>query len=114
MRAVITGEPPAFDSEELGKVAATVDQAERTGRVIERSNKEYWVLRHLEGLPPDTVLDAVITRSEERRTLIELTSLVYITQMPPRPGHQPGRRVRVVVNAVAPRAGRLSVREVAG
>ena len=60
----------------------------------------------------DTVLEATIVRAEERRTLVEIDPLVYGCAIPPRPGHRPGRPVKLVVDAVVPRAGRLVLREI--
>jgi exoribonuclease-2 len=114
IRAALRGEPPPFDAEALWRVAATTDEAERTARDVERGTREYWILRYLESQPHDRAYEATITRAEERRTLVELTELVYLATLVPRPGHKPGRKIQVVVEAVNPRGGRLVVREVGG
>lgn len=112
LKAALRGEKPPFDREAMQRVAATTEAAERAARTIERGNREYWILRWLELQPSELVLDAVVTRPEERRTLIEIHDLVYHASIQPRPEHKPGRKVRVVVDAVEPRAARLVVREV--
>ena len=111
LEAALTGEPSPYDRDELWAIVQGCGETERAAREIERGNREYWLLRHLESLPPDTVIDAVITRPDERRTLVELEPYPYFAQLPPRPGHKPGRRLRVVIDAVNPRAGRLLLRE---
>ena len=58
------------------------------------------------------MLDAVISRAEERRTLLELSAYAYLTSLVPQRGHKPGKKLKVVIAAVQPRAGRLVVREV--
>ena len=107
----LTDREVPYDAEALWQVAATTEEAERAAREVERGSRDYWLLRHLESLAPDTRLVAHITRPEERRTLIELEAYAYVTAVAPRPGHKPGKRLEVVIENVYPRAGRQVVRE---
>ena len=96
----------------MWRVAATSDQAERSAREVERGSREYWLLRYLETLPSDTKLSAVITRPEERRTVLELEDFVYNASITPRPGHKPGRKLEVMIENVDPRQRKLFLREI--
>ena len=112
LQAVLDGTQPPYDKKTLWELVAGCDESEKAARSIERGRREYWLLRYLESLPAETVIDAVITRPDERRSLVELSPYPYFGQLQPRPGHRAGDAVRVVVDAVNPRGGRLVLREV--
>jgi len=110
IKAHLRGEPLPYDGEALARIAASTDEAERAAREAERGTDEYWILRHYEERIGREV-EGVIVSADARRTEVELTDTLHAAHLAPRPDHQPGRRLKLTIEASRPRAGRLVLRE---
>jgi len=110
IQAALAGLPPVYSAEDLARIAATTEEAERAAREAERGTYDYWILRHYETRVGDEV-EGVIVAVDPRRTEIELSDTLYTVFLPARPDHRPGARVRLTIEAVRPRARRLTLRE---
>ena len=110
IQAALAGLPPVYSAEDLARIAATTEEAEKAAREAERGTYDYWILRHYETRVGDEV-EGVIVAVDPRRTEIELSETLYTAFLPARPDHRPGARVRLTIEAVRPRARRLTLRE---
>jgi exoribonuclease-2 len=108
--ARLRGERPPYDAEAIGRVAATTERAEADARRAEAAANEYWLLRYLE-VRTGSELEATVVESQPRAiVLLDET----FQELPVRglEGLEAGRRVRLRVVRVEPRAGVLSLRPV--
>lgn len=111
IKAFLLGGKPCYDAEALQRIAATTDEAERVARLAERGSDEYWTLRYLEREIGREVEGVVVYR-EPRRVEIELSETLYTVSIPPRPDHEPGQRLRFVVESVNPRGPSIRLRQI--
>ncbi|MGH9869250.1 MAG: RNB domain-containing ribonuclease [Candidatus Polarisedimenticolia bacterium] len=112
IKAALLGQELPYGAEDLARIAATTEEAERAAREAERGTDEYWILRHYEQRIGG-VVDGVIVSVDPRRTEVELEDTLHNVTLPARPDHRPGQRVRLTIEAVRPRARRLVLREAA-
>ena len=110
IRAALSGAPPPYDAEALARIAATTEEAEKGARDAERGTTEYWILKHYAARAGET-LEGVIVWAEGRRTEVELSDTLYTVPIAARPTHQPGARLKLVIEGSAPRARKLALRE---
>ena len=111
IKSAIAGVPPAYDEEALQRIAALTDEAERVARLAERGSDEYWTLKYLEARRGEVVEGVVVFR-DRRRVEVELSETLYTTAIVPMPGHEPGQRLRFVIESVNPRGPSLHLRQV--
>jgi hypothetical protein len=78
--------------------------------LLSLGTSDYWILRHYETRVGDQV-EGVVVAVDPRRTEIELSDTLYTVFLPARPEHRPGARLRFTIEAVRPRARRLTLRE---
>ena len=110
IQAALAGLPPVYSAEDLARIAATTEEAEKAAREAERGTYDYWILRHYETRLGDAV-EGVVVAVDPRRTEIELIDTLYTVFLSARPEHRPGARLRLIIEAVRPRARRLTLRE---
>ena len=111
LAAHLSGESPPYDAEAMQRIAATTERADRDARRAERAAEEYWRLRYLEGRTGQEV-DAIVVDTEPR-TVIHLVETLHEQSMPALTGVETGSTVRLRIEHVNPRAGRLILRRVA-
>jgi exoribonuclease-2 len=110
LKSYFGGAPLQYSEEDLRRIAATTEQAEKAARGLERSTEEYWILKVLTG-KIGQVLQATVVHSDPRRSLIQLADLPYIAPLLPSPTHFPGTEVRVILEEVDPRLVKIIFRE---
>jgi len=110
VKAWLAGSPLPYEAQEIARIAATTEEAERAARQAEAGARTYWVLKFLGGMVGEEV-GGVIVEAEHRRTLVELTDSLRVVSIAPRPDHAPGQSVRLVIETVRPREGLLHLRE---
>ena len=108
LAAHLAGLPPPYDAEAMQRIAATTDRADRDSRRAERGAEEFWRLRYLERQTGEEV-DAIVVDTEPR-TVIQLLETLHEQPMPALTGVETGSAVRLRVERVNPRAGRLVLR----
>jgi exoribonuclease-2 len=111
LAAHLAGQSPAYDAEAMQRIQATTERADRDSRRAERAAEEFWRLRYLERLTGEEV-DAVVV-DVEPRTVIQLTETLHEQPMPSLTGVEAGTAVRLSIEHVNPRAGRVVLRRVA-
>jgi exoribonuclease-2 len=111
IRALLLGEEPPYDAEDLQRIAATTEAAEQTMRKAERQSREFWFLRYLEGHVGEEV-EAVVVDVRPRRVLAELVPYLRQVALSPREHHQIGAKITVRITVVRPRAGVVRVEEI--
>jgi exoribonuclease-2 len=112
LAAHLTGRGVPYDSEAMQRIAATTERADRDARRAERSAEDYWRLRYLERSKGETV-EAVVVEAEPR-PVIQLLETLHEQPMPSLVGVEAGQVVRLCIEHVNPRAGRLILRRVDG
>jgi exoribonuclease-2 len=110
LAAHLAGHSPAYDAEAMQRILATTERADRDSRRAERAAEEFWRLRYLEGLTGEEV-DAVVVEVEPR-TVIQLVETLHEQPMPSLTGVAAGSPVRLCIEHVNPRAGRVVLRRV--
>ncbi len=108
--ATLLGRPVPYDAEALARVAATAEETERNAREAERGTDEYWILKHY-GSRQGEEITGVVVSLDPRRTVVELEDTLHAVSLARRPDHCLGQRLRLVIEASRPRAGRLTLRE---
>jgi exoribonuclease-2 len=108
----LAGLPPRYDEARMQRIAATTEQVELEARRAERAAEDYWVLRYLEGAVGGT-LEALVVESEPRPVVLLLETMRE-QPLPSVAGVEVGRRLRLAVQRVNPRAGLLVLRAVEG
>ena len=111
IKASLAGQPLPYTREQVQGIATSTELAGRTARHVETETDHYWVLRFLEKRIGET-LPAIVLRTEDRRTWIELLDLAHQVPLAPRPDHAKGQRLDVRVRAVKPRRGVLTLEQV--
>ena len=106
--AVLAGGAPAHAAAELQRIAASTERAELEGRRAERASDTYWLLRYLEGKVGEEVEGTVVEVDPGPIVLLEET--LFEERVPGLAGTPVGARVRLRVQRVNPRAGRLLLR----
>jgi exoribonuclease-2 len=106
--AVLAGGAPAHAGSELQRIAASTERAELEGRRAERASEAYWLLRYLEGKVGEDVEGTVVEVDPAPIVLLDETLLEE--RVPALAGHPLGARVRLRLERVNPRAGRLFLR----
>lgn len=101
----LAGRAPCYEREALQRVAASTEQAEANARRAEQAADEYWLLRYLEGRRGEE-LDAVVVELEPR-PIVQLVETLREQPLRGLAGVRLGERIRVRVEHVNPRAGRL-------
>ena len=109
IKAALIGQPPPYDADALARISAATDEAERAAREAERGTDEYWILKWYEKRLGQEV-EGIIVASDARRVEVELIDTLYNVHLPARPDHQPGQRLRLVIEASRPRSMRLTLR----
>lgn len=112
VKAWLSGTTLPYEAQEIARIAATTEEAERAARQAEAGAKTYWLLKFLAGKIGE-VVEGVVVEAEHRRTLVELCETLRVVTIAPRPDHAPGQLVRLVVETVRPREGLLHLRELA-
>jgi len=110
LTAHLAGLVPPYDAEAMQRIAATTDRADRDSRRAERAAEEFWRLRYLERRTGEEV-DAIVVDTEPR-TVIQLLETFHEQPMPALTGVEAGSTVRLCIERVNPRAGRLVLRRV--
>ena len=110
IKATLAGEPPVYNAETLAGLAALTDEAERVARLTERASDEYWTLKLLERSKGGTVEGVVVYR-DRRRVEVELCETLYSVSIAPRPDHELGQRLRLLIESVNPRAAAIHLRQ---
>lgn len=111
IKSTIAGHAPVYDAEALQRVAALTDDAERVARLAERGSDEYWTLKLLEKNKGGTVEGVVVFR-DRRRVEVELSETLYNVSIAPRPDHELGQRLRLLIESVNPRAASIHLRQI--
>ncbi len=106
--AVLAGGTPAHAAPDLQRIAASTERAELEGRRAERASDSYWLLRYLEGKVGEEVEGTVV--EVEPGPVVLLDETLLEERMPALAGHALGARVRLRLERVNPRAGRLFLR----
>jgi len=106
--AVLAGGTPAYEAPDLQRIAAGTERAELEGRRAERASESYWLLRYLEGRVGEEVEGTVVEVDPAPIVLLDETLLEE--RVPALAGLPLGARVRLRVERVNPRAGRLFLR----
>ena len=106
--SVLAGGPPAHAAPELQRIAASTERAELEGRRAERASDHYWLLRYLEGKVGEEVEGTVVELDPVPIVLLHETLLEE--RVAAVAGLPLGARVRLRVERVNPRAGRLLLR----
>jgi hypothetical protein len=102
---------PLYDGEAIQRISATTDDAERVARLAERGSDEYWTLRYLSAWRGREV-EGVVVHRQGRRVEVELTDSLYTVSIPPRPDHELGQRLRLLVESVNPRGPSIRLRQI--
>ena len=108
----LAGTPPPYDEARMQRIAATTEQVELEARRAERAAEDYWVLRYLEGAAGRT-LEALVVETDPRPVVLLLETLRE-QPLPSIAGVEVGRRLRLAVQRVNPRAGLLVLRAIEG
>lgn len=111
IKSVLAGGPPCYDADALQGISALTDEAERIARLAERGSDEYWTLKYLEARK-GTEIEGVVVYRDRRRVDVELSETLHTVGITPRPDHEPGQRLRFVIEEVHPRAPSLRLRQV--
>ena len=111
IKATLAGGPPVYDAEALAGLAALTDDAERVARLAERGSDEYWTLKLLER-SKGGVVEGVVVFRDRRRVEVELCETLYNVSIAPRPDHELGQRLRLLIEAVNPRAASIHLRQI--
>ena len=110
IKSTLAGGPPVYDAEALAGLAALTDDAERIARLAERGSDEYWTLKLLER-NKGGVVEGVVVFRDRRRVEVELCETLHNVSVAPRPDHELGQRLRLLVEAVNPRAASIHLRQ---
>ena len=110
--AHLSGEEPRYDRESLQRIAASTEQAEGDARRAEQAADEFWLLRWLERQRGET-LEAIVVEVDPK-PIIHLPETQREQPLRGLTGVEPGDRIRVRVEQVNPRAGRLVLTRVDG
>jgi exoribonuclease-2 len=103
--AVLAAGEPAYTAADLQRIAATTERAEIEGRRAERASEAYWMLRYLEGRVGEEATGTIVEVDPVPFVLLDETLLEE--RMPSLAGQPLGSRVRLRIERVNPRAGRL-------
>ena len=108
--SVLRGGSPCYPAETLAGIAALTDEAERIARLAERGSDEYWTLKYLASRRAEPV-EGVVVYVERRRVEVELSETLYTVSIAPRPDHEPGQRLRFLIEEVNPRVPSITLRQ---
>jgi exoribonuclease-2 len=97
--------PPIYNVDELLEVLAGAENAEASGRELERRAKRYWILRYLERHAQDGPVLAYVTREGQSAELVDFAVRGTLHGAPTLPNQMP---VRVQVSRVDPLRGWLA------
>jgi exoribonuclease-2 len=97
--------PPIYNVDELLAVLAGAENAEASGRELERRAKRYWILRYLERHAQDGPILAYVTREGQSAELVDFAVRGTLHGAPTLPNQMP---VRVQVSRVDPLRGWLA------
>jgi exoribonuclease-2 len=106
MLGALSGQAPAiYTVDELLTVLAGAENAEASGRELERRAKRYWILRYLERHAMDTPLLAYVTREGQSAELADFAVRGTLHGAPSLPNQMP---IMVQVSRVDPLRGWLA------
>ena len=111
IKNVLAGGTPCYDIEAMQRIAALTDDADRIARLAERGSDEYWTLKYLARRKGQTV-EGTVVFVEKRRVEVELCETLYTAPIVPRPDHEPGQSLRLMIEEVNPRTPLLTLRQV--
>jgi exoribonuclease-2 len=97
--------PPIYNVDELLAVLAGAENAEASGRELERRAKRYWILRYLERHAQDGPLLAYVAREGQSAELVDFTVRGTLHNAPTLPNQMP---ILVQVSRVDPLRGWLA------
>ena len=97
--------PPIYSVDELLAVLAGAENAEASGRDLERRAKRYWILRYLERHAQDGPLLAYVAREGQSAELVDFTVRGTLHNAPTLPNQMP---IMVQVSRVDPLRGWLA------
>jgi exoribonuclease-2 len=97
--------PPIYNVDELLAVLAGAENAEASGRELERRAKRYWILRYLERHAQDGPVLAYVTREGQSAELVDFAVRGTLHGAPTLPNQMP---IRVQVSRVDPLRGWLA------
>ena len=97
--------PPTYTVDELLAVLAGAENAEASGRELERRAKRYWILRYLERHAQDGPLLAYVAREGQSAELVDFTVRGTLHNAPTLPNQMP---IMVQVSRVDPLRGWLA------
>ncbi len=97
--------PPIYNVDELLAVLAGAENAEASGRELERRAKRYWILRYLERHAQDGPLLAYVAREGQSAELVDFTVRGTLHNAPTLPNQMP---IMVQVSRVDPLRGWLA------
>jgi len=103
--AHLEGRAPCYDRESLQRIAATTERAEADARRAEAAADDYWTLKHLERQLGEEI-DAVVIELEPR-PVVQLAETLREQPLAGLAGVELGQAIRLRVERVNPRAGRL-------
>ena len=98
-------EAPIYTVDELLTVLAGAENAEASGRELERRAKRYWILRYLERHARDGALLAYVAREGQSAELVDFTARGTLHGAPTLPNQMP---IMVQVSRVDPLRGWLA------
>jgi exoribonuclease-2 len=98
-------EAPIYTVDELLTVLAGAENAEASGRELERRAKRYWILRYLERHAQDGPLLAYVAREGQSAELVDYTARGTLHGAPSLPNQMP---IMVQVSRVDPLRGWLA------
>ena len=111
IKAFLAGEKRPYSRDELQVIAEATEAAGRQARQIENATDEFWILRSYEDRIGD-ILEAIVLRSDHRRTHVELVDSAHRAAITCREGHFAGDQVRLMIRSADARGRSLSLEEV--
>ncbi len=106
--AVLEGAPQPYDSQELLKVLATAEAAEKEARRLESTMKERWSMEYVRRLPEQQRLDAMVLGEHPAGGYqAQLTCCGAVGLLQDDRRHEPGEQLEVDVKTVRPEKGTL-------
>ena len=102
LAATAAGEEPPYERDDLWRILAAAEAAEKDIRAVERKAVKYWCLELLRQEDPDTVFDGVITRNNGGNCVVELSDFPAIGVIREPLRREPGDPVKVRTKEVVP------------
>ena len=103
---------PPYERDDLWRILAAAEAAEKDIRMVERKAVKYWCLEYLRQQGTDTIYDGVVTRNNGGNCVVELRDLPAIGVIRAALRKDPGDPVKVTIAEVVPSRERLVLNSV--